>query len=121
MSDTLRSLFSGSTGSGATGDDDATTDSASSQEVRPDVSPGADIRVLGSGGGGANAVSRMIEAKINGVDFVAVNTDVQALYHNPAPKKVTIGRGTTKGLGAGANPDVGKKQRKKVVRKLNLQ
>jgi len=109
MSDTLRSLFSGSNGNGATGDDAASSDSVSSQEVRPDVSPGADFRVLGSGGGGANAVSRMIEAKINGVDFIAVNTDVQALYHNPAPKKVTIGRGTTKGLGAGANPDVGKK------------
>ena len=112
MSDTLRSLFSGSTGSsGSAGDDDATasSDPASSREVRPDVSPGADIRVLGSGGGGANAVRRMIDSKIQGVDFIAVNTDVQALYHNPASKKITIGRGTTRGLGAGANPDVGKK------------
>lgn len=110
MSDTLRSLFSGSSGSsGATGDDDAASDPSSSREVRPDVSPGADIRVLGSGGGGANAVRRMLDAKVLGVEFIAVNTDVQALYHNPAPKKITIGRGTTRGLGAGANPDVGKK------------
>jgi len=80
-----------------------------SREVRPDVSPGANIRVLGTGGGGANAVARMIEAKVAGVEFIAVNTDIQALYHNPAAKKLTIGRGTTRGLGAGANPDIGKR------------
>ncbi|MBM3231676.1 cell division protein FtsZ, partial [Candidatus Peregrinibacteria bacterium] len=73
------------------------------------MSPGADIRVLGTGGGGANAVKRMLEANVKGVDFIAVNTDIQALYHNPAPKKLTIGRGTTRGLGAGANPDIGKR------------
>lgn len=108
MSDTLKNLFNGSkppAGSGATGDDTGT----SSHEVRPDMSPGADIRVLGAGGGGSNAVRRMIDSKVQGVDFIAVNTDVQALYHNPAPKKLTIGRGTTRGLGAGANPDIGKK------------
>ncbi|PIQ75702.1 cell division protein FtsZ [Candidatus Peregrinibacteria bacterium CG10_big_fil_rev_8_21_14_0_10_49_24] len=110
MSDTLRSLFSGSSGqSGSSNGDDRSGSSTSSREVRPDVSPGADIRVLGSGGGGANAVKRMLDSKIQGVEFIAVNTDVQALYHNPAPKKITIGRGTTRGLGAGANPDVGKK------------
>ena len=108
MSDTLRSLFSG-TGNAGDDDDATATDDSSSQEVRPDVSPGADIRVLGAGGGGSNAITRMIEAKLQGVEFIAVNTDVQALYHNPAAKKVTIGRGTTRGLGAGANPDVGKK------------
>ena len=111
MSDTLRSLFSGSQPkpAGATGSsmgDDTTT---ASQEVHPDVTPGANIRVLGTGGGGANAVRRMVDAKLDGVDFIAVNTDVQALYHNPAPKKITIGRGTTRGLGAGANPEIGKK------------
>lgn len=113
MSDTLRSLFSGSKppagqqGS-AQGDDDASTDS-STQEVRPDVTPGADIRVLGAGGGGSNAIKRMMDAKVQGVEFIAVNTDVQALYHNPAAHKLTIGRGVTRGLGAGANPDIGKK------------
>lgn len=115
MSDTLRNLFSGSRGSasggstGSTGGVTPITGTGSTREVRPDVSPGADIRVLGTGGGGANAVKRMIDAKVQGVEFVAVNTDIQALYHNPAPKKITIGRGTTRGLGAGANPDVGKK------------
>ncbi len=111
MSDTLRSLFSGSKGSGSSqGDDGSTTGtSASSREVRPDVSPGADIRVLGTGGGGSNAIKRMMDAKIQGVEFIAVNTDVQALYHNPAQRKLTIGRGVTRGLGAGANPEIGKK------------
>ncbi len=115
MSDTLKSLFSGSKppgssqGAGQGDDDDATVASAGSQEIRPDVSPGADIRVLGTGGGGSNAIKRMMDAKIQGVDFIAVNTDIQALYHNPAPKKLTIGRGVTRGLGAGMNPDIGKK------------
>jgi len=113
MSDTLRSLFSASKagdpsgGSAqAQGDDDT---SKSSREVRPDMAPGASICVLGAGGGGSNAISRMVDSKIQGVDFIAVNTDVQALYHNPAPKKITIGRGITRGLGAGSNPDIGKK------------
>jgi cell division protein FtsZ len=111
MSDTLRSLFSAQKSSGGTGmgDDTTTTSPSSSHEVRPDVTPGADIRVLGTGGGGANAVKRMIEAKVQGVEFISVNTDIQALYHNPASKKITIGRGTTRGLGAGANPSIGKK------------
>ncbi|MBU2259906.1 cell division protein FtsZ [Patescibacteria group bacterium] len=73
------------------------------------MAPGASICVLGAGGGGSNAISRMVGSKIQGVDFIAVNTDVQALYHNPAPKKITIGRGITRGLGAGSNPDIGKK------------
>ena len=50
-----------------------------------------------------------MDAKVQGVEFIAVNTDVQALYHNPAAQKLTIGRGVTRGLGAGANPDIGKK------------
>ncbi|OIO54150.1 cell division protein FtsZ [Candidatus Peregrinibacteria bacterium CG1_02_54_53] len=77
--------------------------------MRPDATPGARLVVLGAGGGGSNAVKRMIDSKVQGVEFIAVNTDMQALYHNPAPRKITIGRGTTRGLGAGANPEVGKK------------
>jgi cell division protein FtsZ len=105
-SNTFRSLFSGkSAGNPA----DPPTTSPSTREVRPDMVPGAVIRVLGTGGSGGNALTRMIESKVQGVEFIAVNTDVQALYHNPATKKITIGRGTTKGLGAGSNPDIGKK------------
>ena len=64
---------------------------------------------MGIGGGGCNAVKRMIEMGVQGVEFIAVNTDAQALYHNPAPIKLNVGRGTTRGLGAGANPDIGRK------------
>ncbi len=108
MSDTFRSIFSrssGSQGNPPRGDDHST----SAREVRPDMLPGAVIRVLGTGGGGNNAVSRMVQSKLGGVEFIAVNTDAQALYHSPAGKKITIGRGTTRGLGAGANPEAGKR------------
>jgi cell division protein FtsZ len=71
------------------------------------MAPSATIRVIGVGGGGTNAVTRMISGNVSGVEFVAVNTDAQALFHNPATTKVNIGRGTTRGLGAGANPDMG--------------
>ncbi len=113
MSDTLRSLFSGSKAGGSTSDPAASgTTSKSSfdhQEVLPDIIPSASIRVVGIGGGGSNAVKRMVDMKTQGVEFIAVNTDAQALYHNPAETKLNIGRGTTRGLGAGANPDIGKK------------
>ena len=66
------------------------------------------IKVVGVGGGGNNAVNRMIEEGIRGVEFVAVNTDAQALAISDADIKVHIGSDITKGLGAGANPEVGK-------------
>ncbi len=69
----------------------------------------AKIKVVGVGGGGGNAVNRMIEAGLKGVEFVAINTDAQVLDQSLAPTKVQIGRGITDGLGAGANPEVGKK------------
>jgi cell division protein FtsZ len=69
----------------------------------------AKIKVVGVGGGGGNAISRMIEAGMSGVEFIAINTDAQVLDNNPAGKKIQIGKRLTKGLGAGANPDVGKK------------
>lgn len=106
MSEAFRSLFSGSR---PTSPYPAQPESTDSREVRPDVLSGAVIRVLGIGGGGCNAVARMVNGKVHGVEFVAVNTDVQALYHSPASKKITIGRGTTRGLGAGANPEIGKR------------
>lgn len=67
------------------------------------------IKVVGVGGSGNSAINRMINAKLRGVDFVAVNCDAQALAHNEAPTKIQIGRETTRGLGAGADPEVGKK------------
>jgi len=67
----------------------------------------ATIKVIGVGGAGNNAVNRMIEADIKGVEFIAVNTDRQALQKSKAPTKIQIGEKITRGLGAGANPDIG--------------
>lgn len=68
----------------------------------------ANIKVVGVGGGGGNAVNTMIKSKLEGVEFVVANTDAQALNANMAPLKIQLGSELTKGLGAGANPDVGK-------------
>lgn len=67
----------------------------------------AKIKVIGVGGGGSNAVNRMIEFGLQGVDFIAVNTDAQALLHARAPKRMQIGEKLTRGLGAGAKPEIG--------------
>jgi cell division protein FtsZ len=76
-------------------------------EFADDEVLGPKIKVVGVGGGGGNAVNTMIEAGIQGVDFIAANTDGQVLETNLAPIKVQIGKGLTKGLGAGANPEIG--------------
>src|SRR5215470_19071335 len=70
---------------------------------------GAKIKVIGVGGGGGNAVNRMISARLEGVEFVVANTDQQALQLSQAPVKIQLGSKLTNGLGAGANPDVGRK------------
>ncbi|HEY4581224.1 MAG TPA: cell division protein FtsZ [Candidatus Acidoferrales bacterium] len=70
---------------------------------------GAKIKVIGVGGGGSNAVNRMIRAKLEGVEFIAANTDLQALKLSQASVKLQLGAKLTKGLGAGANPDIGRK------------
>ena len=75
----------------------------------PELENFARIRVVGAGGGGSNAVNRMIESGVGGVDFVAVNTDSQALLLSDAPTRVRIGEKLTRGLGAGGNPEVGEK------------
>lgn len=67
-----------------------------------------DIKVIGCGGGGVNAVDRMIEAGLSGVEFIAINTDAQALFPSLADVKVDIGRDRTQGLGAGADPNIGR-------------
>lgn len=74
----------------------------------PDARRGANIKVVGVGGGGGNAVSRMVEVGLGGVEFIVVNTDVQALDQNKAPVRIQIGRKLTKGLGAGADPNIGR-------------
>ncbi len=78
-------------------------------EVKPVVETFAKIKVIGIGGSGGSAVNRMIDAGIRGVEFIAVNTDVQALHYNKASKKIHIGKTITRGLGAGMNPELGKR------------
>ncbi|NIA02006.1 MAG: cell division protein FtsZ [Nitrospirae bacterium] len=77
-------------------------------EVTPEITPVANIKVLGIGGGGGNAVNRMIKSGLKGIDFISINTDAQALYHSEAPTKLNVGKATTRGLGAGSNPDLGR-------------
>jgi cell division protein FtsZ len=76
--------------------------------LAPEQRTGAKIKVVGVGGGGSNAVNRMVEVGLSGVEFIVANTDVQALDHNKAGVKIQIGRKLTKGLGAGADPNIGR-------------
>lgn len=78
-------------------------------EFDVDYEPLAKIKVIGVGGGGCNAVNRMIESGIEGVEFIVVNTDAQALQLSKAAVKLQVGEKLTRGLGAGANPEIGKK------------
>ncbi|MBI5222519.1 MAG: cell division protein FtsZ [Candidatus Magasanikbacteria bacterium] len=78
-------------------------------QVKPAIETFAKIKVIGIGGSGGAAVDRMVKAGIKGVDFVAMNTDVQALHHNSAAHKLHIGKTVTRGLGAGMDPDLGKR------------
>ena len=68
----------------------------------------AKMKVIGVGGAGGNAVNRMVDAGLSGVEFISVNTDAMALENNRAPLRIQIGERITKGLGAGANPDIGR-------------
>ncbi|MDD5251685.1 MAG: cell division protein FtsZ [Patescibacteria group bacterium] len=77
-------------------------------EVKPAIETFAKIKVIGIGGSGCSATNRMITSKIKGVEFIAANTDVQALHYSQAPVKIHLGKTITRGLGAGMNPDVGK-------------
>jgi cell division protein FtsZ len=78
-------------------------------EIHPEFVPGARIKVIGCGWAGINAVNRMIGDGIEGVEFIAVNTDAQQLANSLCDRKINIGLNLTKGLGAGANPDIGRK------------
>ncbi len=77
------------------------------QVVEPAIETFAKIKVIGVGGAGSAAINRMVEAGVEGVEFIVVNTDAQALFHSKAGVKIHIGKDTTKGLGAGADPSVG--------------
>lgn len=77
--------------------------------INPEIETFAKIKVVGVGGAGGNALKRMIDSDIKGVEFVAVNTDAQDLHHSQAEHKVHLGKNLTRGLGAGMNPEVGRK------------
>src|SRR4030042_3109778 len=77
-------------------------------EVKPEIETFARIKVVGVGGAGNNAISRMMECKRRGVEFIAINTDAQDLHHPKAGEKIHIGKNLTKGLGAGMNPEIGR-------------
>lgn len=87
-------------------------------EVKPKIETFARIKVLGIGGSGTNAVNRMTELGIRGVEFVAINTDAQALHNNQADRKVHIGKSITKGLGSGMNPELGHQAAEESIEEL---
>jgi cell division protein FtsZ len=87
-------------------------------EVKPKIETFARIKVLGVGGSGTSAVNRMTELGVNGVEFVAINTDAQALHNNKADRKVHIGKSLTKGLGSGMNPELGRQAAEESVEEL---
>lgn len=95
--DRLKSLFSGNS-----------SVKRRNLEVTPGMTPVANIKVVGVGGGGGNAVNRMVKSRIEGVEFISINTDAQALSTSEAGSTINIGKATTRGLGAGSNPDVGR-------------
>src|SRR5437899_10276026 len=77
-------------------------------ELEETVTQNARMKVVGIGGGGGNALNRMVDEGLNGVEFVSVNTDAEALMNNKADVKVQIGKKLTRGLGAGARPEIGR-------------
>src|SRR6056297_702277 len=79
------------------------------EQIKTDVESFARIRVIGVGGSGSNAVNHMLNSKVKGVEFVAINSDAQDLHNSLAKKKIHIGKNLTRGLGAGGNPDMGRR------------
>lgn len=79
------------------------------EQIKSDVESFARIRVIGVGGSGSNAVNHMVASKVKGVEFIAINSDAQDLHHSLAKKKIHIGKNLTRGLGAGGNPDMGRR------------
>ncbi|MDP3989393.1 MAG: cell division protein FtsZ [bacterium] len=87
-------------------------------KVDPDIETFARIKVIGVGGSGSNAVNHMVNCKVGGVEFIAINTDSQDLHNSQANKKIHIGKNITHGLGAGANPDIGKRAAEETIEQL---
>lgn len=78
-------------------------------KINPEIESFARIKVVGVGGSGTNAVNHMVESKVQGVEFIVMNTDAQHLHHSPANKKLHIGKNLTRGLGTGMDPDLGRR------------
>ena len=87
-------------------------------KINPEIEAFARIKVIGVGGSGKNAVNHMINCKVKGVDFVVMNTDAQDLHHSLAPKKIHLGKNLTHGLGAGMNPEVGRKAAEETIEEI---
>lgn len=87
-------------------------------QVNPAIETFAQIKVIGVGGAGGAAINRMVESGVDGVEFVAINTDAQALHHSKAQTKIHIGRDQTRGLGAGADPTVGERAANESVEEI---
>jgi len=88
------------------------------KQVKSDVETFARIKVLGIGGSGKNALEHMIQSKVNGVEFIAINTDSQDLHKSSAKKKIHIGKNVTKGLGAGMNPEIGRRAAEETLEEI---
>src|SRR4051812_49325513 len=78
-------------------------------QIKSDIESFARIKVFGVGGSGGNSINHMVNSKVGGVDFIAVNTDSQDLHNSLAKRKIHIGKNLTRGLGAGMNPELGKR------------
>jgi cell division protein FtsZ len=89
------------------------------EQIRTDVESFARIRVVGVGGSGKNAVNHMVTSKVKGVEFIAINSDAQDLHHSLAKKKIHIGKNLTRGLGAGGNPDMGRRAAEETREEIN--
>ncbi|MFN3188466.1 MAG: cell division protein FtsZ [Candidatus Paceibacteria bacterium] len=89
------------------------------EQIKSDVESFARIRVVGAGGSGNNAVNYMVGAKVKGVEFISINSDAQDLHHSLAKKKIHIGKNLTRGLGAGGNPDMGRRAAEETREEIN--
>src|SRR3989344_6793581 len=88
-------------------------------KIEPEVESFARIKVIGIGGSGLNAVNHMINQKVRGVEFIAINSDAQDLHHSIAKKKIHIGKNLTRGLGAGGNHEQGRRAAEETREEIN--